>query len=1357
MCSTITSAHNDDMDATTAGLDDTSELHMLGFTLLATHYNTQKTNANILMSYTGTWNKTKVRILVDSGSTKFALFNSRGQNMRGGKPSKLRLLTGAGEIHKRVKIFKNQKLTVQNNTVTISNMEAIDLGGLPYDIILGMPFLKRYDPRPRWRTGALEFKKFTWFDNGIDDEIHPINASTLAYEYNTGNCDIIMLNLQPQDDQEEEIYKKIINQELSKSRQDELKEIIRKYKRSGICSEKDNLPHKREMHRPKHWAMRIPLRPDATKFPSAKSRRLSPDEEEELYRQIMFLLTHGFIKPSKSRFASPTLFARKKDGTLRWCCDFRVLNQASYHEASPLPDIQMLINKLYKARYFTALDLIQGYHQLHVHETDTWKTAITTPFGLFEWLVIPFGLSGAPGHFQSVMSELFGPLTEYRSYVVNLLDDLLIFSNTWEEHIPHIKSVLEKLNHHQFYLNLRKCFLAQYSVVYVGQKIGCGTREADPSKVQALLNLPTPKTATAIRSLLGIANYLSPYIPKYGEMVAPFTYHRSLGKRTGIHLGADHKLAIEKIKQALTKPPVLRLPDFQKKFYLQVDASKVAIGSALLQRYGDKLLPVAYRARVLNKAQKKWPIHDLELWALVDATKHFRSYVQDKPFVVLSDHKPLEHFRTQPLLNMRQLRVLDHLAMFQYEFRYIPGDKNIFADTLSRPSGHEINVQEIRPDFTSASCSLCKVAEMEVTTDEVDMGEIPGMPRKQVYKHTCGKQTGESSATLLNIVQTVEGLAEFTLKEVAQACKRKNFCRHVMDTIASTPGHHYHQKYKVYDGALYLRPVEGEMHYRLCVPDENDIREQVIKLHHDDPTTGHRDADSTYLAVREHCYWPNMRRTCQQYVRTCTSCLANKSQNKKPGGLLHPLEHPRTQPMADIATDFTPSLPQSKQFETNLVFDNIQIYVCRLSKRLRLIPCKTSDTAKTAAHNYYVHMFPIHGLPRSIVSDRDPKFTSAFWQALGKIFGVTFRMSSKHHPQTDGISENCVKVVKMLIRIFTNYAQNDWVNKLPAFEFCLNRTRVRGRVDQNNTTPFQISLGYQPYSLADLAMPTPSNTDVEDFVQQRKLAMAMAQDAIIAGQDVIAKTYNAKRRVVNYQVGDRVLIDKRHITPPHERERRSFAFRANWVGPYEILRKVGDNAIELNLPRSMSAHPVFAVDSTKPFPAKARMRTTKPVDVDGEQEYYVDRILDTRVRRKTRAWLVQWAGVDTSLLEQGDKTWEIIEAFESSQGTNIHLIEFEEERTGLTGSHEHKWDYTNGQPGQLIQQSDGYTTYFAEKSRQTLSQVAALHKVSIRDLVNQNVRKYGEGVLTPQAKLKKGQVLRLPKKVEQMHLIFKIL
>ena len=704
LCMTPSTTQPHDVSATTATKNSEAELHTLGFTLLATQHNIQNSNATVLMSYTGTWKDTKVRVLVDSGSTKFALFNTRGQQMHGGRPGNLRLITGAGEMYRKSTIFKNQKLTVQNNSVNLTSVEAIDLGALPYDIILGMPFLRKYEPRPRWRTGALEFKKFTWFDNGIDDEIHPINASTLAFDHNTGQCDIILVNLQPQDEQDEETYRKIINQDLSAERKAELKNIINKYSRSGICSEKDNLPHKRDMHRPKDWAMRIPLRPDATKFPSAKSRRLSPEEEEELYRQIMFLLTHGFIKPSKSRFASPTLFARKKDGTLRWCCDFRVLNQASYHEASPLPDIQMLINKLYKARYFTALDLIQGYHQLPVHESDTWKTAITTPFGLFEWLVVPFGLSGAPGHFQSVMSGLFGPLTKFRSYVVNLLDDLLIYSNTWKEHIQHIKSVLEKIEHHQFYLNVRKCFFAQSSVVYVGQKIGCGTREADPSKVQALLNLPIPKTATGIRSLLGIANYLSPYIPNYGEMVAPFTYHRSLGKRAGIRMGKDHILAIDKIKAALSSPPVLRLPDFDKKFYLQVDASKVAIGSALLQRYGEKLLPVAYRARVLNKTQKKWPIHDLELWALVDATKHFRSYLQDRPFVVLSDHKPLEHFRTQPLLNMRQLRVLDHLAMFQYEFQYIPGEKNIFADTLSRPAGHEINVHEIRPDFKSAAC-----------------------------------------------------------------------------------------------------------------------------------------------------------------------------------------------------------------------------------------------------------------------------------------------------------------------------------------------------------------------------------------------------------------------------------------------------------------------------------------------------------------------------------------------------------------------------------------------------------------------------------------------------------------------------
>ena len=1319
-----------------------------------------------LMSCRGQWLGRQVRILVDSGCSKEAILNTKFKlppqaHAYANTGGNITLLTGSGVVSTTTTTFAEQKITVQGNSINVNELTRVSIGELPYDIILGLPFLKKYNPKVCWRTGELRFKKqkFSWVCYGTDpdNEIQAINASVLMQELKTGEATLIIANVseilkEPDKASLDARIDKCISDEISEDKRNEMRNLIKVFSsRDSIGSEKDNLPHREDMSgfKPPRWDFKIPLKSETTnEGPHAKPRPMTPVEMNELKRQLMFLLKHGFIKPSKSRFASPTLFAKKKDGSLRWCCDFRTLNKISYHEASPLPNIRSLIDKISTAKYFTALDLIQGYHQLSVHPQDTWKTAITTPYGLFEWMVVPFGVSGAPGHFQSVMSELFGPLTKHSQYVLNLLDDLLIFSNTWDEHMTHVKKVLRVLDRYKFYINFSKCSFAQREIVYVGQKIGRGQRKPDPSKVQALLESPIPSTATELRSFLGLANYLSSFIPRYAEMIAPFSYHRGLKKRVGIELTKEHRKSIEQLKEMLSKEPVLKLPDFTKKFYVQIDASKVGCGSVLMQKYENKLLPVAYRARILTKPQKKWPIHDLELFALVDATKHFRQYLQDKPFVMLSDHKPLEHFKQQKQLNMRQLRYIDHLAMFQYTIEYIPGDKNIFADYLSRPAGHHVQASDVQPDFKQAACSLCKLAEEDAVLDEFDLGNIPKLPKRVVHTHTCTK--AELTAIVASMT-TTEGIQELPLQDIKDAYVYDAKMQQIVDTVLDKKSkHHYKQKYFVTEDLLYLRPVEGEISARLLIPKANDLRARVIELHHDHKFSGHFDADTTYLHTRERCYWPSMRQDIRRYVSTCHKCIEHKSVQNRPAGLYQPLEYPLAQPMAELASDFAIFLPPSKHPLMGTTMDAIQIWVCRLSRRVRLIPGKTTDDAFAIAQKFYWHMFPMHGLPRSIVSDRDTKFTSDFWRHLSKCLGVKLKMSSAHRPQTDGLAESTVKIVKMLVRIFVNYAQDDWCEMLPMFEFCINRKRVRNRgngLTGYTNTPFLLSEGYNPLSITDIAMPPLTDGKVQDYVERRKLALALAQDAIIAGQDKIAEHYNKKRRVVSYEVGDQVMIDKNHITPPEVKETKSFSLRPKWCGPYPVIQLVGNNAIKVKLPPGMLKHPVVSVESTKPYPADGRMKHTKPVDVDGEQHYVVDAILDTKMHSNRRKWLVQWKGVDTTLVEQGSRTWEPYSSFKSESGVTIHLIEFEEKRTGLLDTHLDDWEYDNlGEPGTHTLYNDGHKVYVT-KNNESLVNIASKHKVDTKDLRNMNARKFGEKNLQGNCRFKIGTALRLPKPI----------
>ena len=289
-------------------------------------------------------------------------------------------------------------------------------------------------------------------------------------------------------------------------------------------------------------------------------------------------------------------------------CDCRGANLASHHGAQPRPNALEPFDKLVHARHVTALDMVAGYQQMKVAREDQHKTATATPFGSFEFTVCPFGFSGVPGHFQSVMHSLFGRFAKpdsaqnkaqkrpnlkkgeemtdseqkgapFATFVANSLDDPLIFSQTWESHVEHVGRVMHRLAKCNLYLNLSKCAFGFKETTCLGNVVGNGKRRPDPDKVNALKNFPEPETYTELRSWLGVANHSSAHMQNYAKMAAPFSLTRGLPKGRHMKLNAEQQHAFHKLKNAMCSKAVLQLPDFDQKFHLQSDASKCATGS----------------------------------------------------------------------------------------------------------------------------------------------------------------------------------------------------------------------------------------------------------------------------------------------------------------------------------------------------------------------------------------------------------------------------------------------------------------------------------------------------------------------------------------------------------------------------------------------------------------------------------------------------------------------------------------------------------------------------------------------------------------------------------------------------------
>jgi hypothetical protein len=387
------------------------------------------------------------------------------------------------------------------------------------------------------------------------------------------------------------------------------------------------------------------------------------------------------------------------------CVDYRPLNEVTIKNKYPLPRIDILFDQLTGARVFSKIDLRSGYHQIRIRPEDIPKTAFTTRYGLFEYLVMSFGLINAPAHFTYLMNSVFMP--ELDKFVVVFIDDILIYSKNEEEHAKHLRIVLTRLREHQLYAKFGKCAFWLEEIRFLGHILYVKGIVVDPSKVKYILEWKPPTTVHQVRSFLGLAEYYRRFIPDFSKIVKPII--GLLKNDTKFDWSSKCNEAFEQLKVLLTTAPVLAQPDIEKPFDVYCDASGSGLGCVLIQEGRV----IAYASRQLRRHEEHYPTHDLELVAVVHALKIWRHYLLGNTCHLYTDHKSLKYLFTQSELNMRQRRWLELIKDYDLEIHYHPGKANVVADALSRKAScHCLTVRT--PDTT-----LCQ--EME----KLNLGMIP--------------------------------------------------------------------------------------------------------------------------------------------------------------------------------------------------------------------------------------------------------------------------------------------------------------------------------------------------------------------------------------------------------------------------------------------------------------------------------------------------------------------------------------------------------------------------------------------------------------------------------------------------------
>jgi hypothetical protein len=375
-----------------------------------------------------------------------------------------------------------------------------------------------------------------------------------------------------------------------------------------------------------------------------------PNELAKLKTQLQDLLEKGFIRPSSSPWGCPAIFIKKKDQTLQMCVDYRTLNEVTIKNKYPLPRIDILFDQLTGARVFSKIDLRSGYHQIHIRPKVIPKTAFTTWYGLFEYLVMSFELTNALAHFTYLMNSVFMP--ELNKVVVVFIDDILIYSKNEEEHAKDLRIVLTRLREHQLYVKFSKCAFWLEEIQFIGHVLSAKGIAVDPSKVKDILEWSSPTTVHQVRSFLGLAGYYRRFIPDFSKIVKPIM--GLLKNDTKFDWSSKCNEAFEQLKVLLTSAPVLAQPDIEKPFKVYCDASGSGLRCVLMQEGRV----IAYASRQLRRHEEHYPSHDLELDAVVHALKIWRHYLLGNTCHLYTDHKSLKYIFTQSELNMRQRRWL---------------------------------------------------------------------------------------------------------------------------------------------------------------------------------------------------------------------------------------------------------------------------------------------------------------------------------------------------------------------------------------------------------------------------------------------------------------------------------------------------------------------------------------------------------------------------------------------------------------------------------------------------------------------------------------------------------------------------
>ncbi|CAM5173325.1 unnamed protein product, partial [Eretmochelys imbricata] len=410
--------------------------------------------------------------------------------------------------------------------------------------------------------------------------------------------------------------------------------------------------------------------------------RVTGKTAQDLEREVRDMLDLGVIQPSASPWASPVVLVPKKDGLVRFCVDYRKLNAITVSDAYPVPRPDDFLDKLGGARYLTTTDLTKCCWQVPLDADARLKSAFITPLGLYEFLTLPFGLKGAPATFQRLVDQL---LRGMESFAVAYIDDICVFSQTWEDHVSQVRQVLDRLQGAGLTVKAEKCKVGMAEVSYLGHRVGSVRLKPEPANVEVIRDWPAPRTKKQVQAFIGMAGYYRRFVPHFSAMATPITELCKKGKPDKVVWTEQCQEAFRALKEALVSGPVLANPDFDKPFVVFTDASDTGLGAVLMQEdeKGERH-PIVYLSKKLLPREQRYAAVEKECLAMVWALKKLELYLFGRHFTVYTDHSPLTWVHQMKGANVKLLRWSLLLQDYDMDVVHVKGSANMIADALSQ-------------------------------------------------------------------------------------------------------------------------------------------------------------------------------------------------------------------------------------------------------------------------------------------------------------------------------------------------------------------------------------------------------------------------------------------------------------------------------------------------------------------------------------------------------------------------------------------------------------------------------------------------------------------------------------------------